>query len=40
MLRFLIIAPMLLFAGSTAMARHGGGHHGNEYCEHGCDYRG
>ena len=35
MLRFALIA-VLIFAGSSALARHGGGHHGGEYCEHGC----
>ena len=35
MLRFALIA-VLIFAGSPALARHGGGHHGGEYCEHGC----
>jgi hypothetical protein len=39
MARFLIIIPVLLFAEASAMARHGGGHHGGEYCEHGCGYR-
>lgn len=36
--RIQIIVPMLLLVGTSAMARHGGGHHG--YCEHGCGYRG